>query len=417
MILADSLARWQRLSGRHALLCTGTDEHGSKVQRAADIEGVSPETLCEQNSNKFLALAYRAGIWRDFFMRTTQPEHKKAVQVFWNRIRDSGHIYMDIHQGWYSISDEAFYNEDEVQKWMEPTTGRILMTAKASGSTVEWVKEETYRFRLISFRERLLKFYRENPGWIVPTWRQAEVVEWVRSHLTDLSISRPRDRVSWGIPVPEDDQHTIYIWVDALVSYLTATGFPDWETGPAFGGGGWPADIHVIGKEIVRFHCIYWPALLMAADVPLPNKILVHGHWRMGGRKMSKSLGNVVDPFEALDRWEPEALRHFMISQGCINSDADYSNRTITVKYQKELQNGLGNMLTRVVGTNRWSLREAVLAITVGEHAYEKHFAPVLLEDTCRFANPYSLFPASPRPKQSPRRQESTNLATQKAWI
>ncbi|KAJ2904039.1 methionyl-tRNA synthetase [Zalerion maritima] len=360
MFLADTFKRWHVLNGREALLCTGTDEHGTKVQQAASREGIPPEEMCNTNSNQFRILADRADISHDFFVRTTEPDHAEAVQAFWERIRENGYIYSGNHEGWYSVGDEAFYDESEVQRTMEPRTGEVKMTAKVSGAEVEWVKESNHQFRLTAFREQLLDFYRENPGWIQPMWKMNEVVDWVRNHLTDLSISRPRSRVGWGIQVPGDRNSTVYIWVDALVNYLTKAGYPHWDEEGDMQEGGWPADVHVIGKDIVRFHCVYWPALLMAAGLPLPGQILVHGHWKMGGKKMSKSLGNVVNPFIALQRWDADALRHFMISQGCIKHDSDYSNQIITVKYQKDLQNGIGGLLSRVVRTNRWSVREAV---------------------------------------------------------
>lgn len=363
MYLADTIKRWASLQGRRAILCTGTDEHGSKVAAAAAAAGIAVDALAARNAKRFQNLAERAGISQDVFIRTTSTQHKEAVRAFWKLLVENGHVYKDRYAGWYSISDEAFYDENETVKSIEPTTGRSIRVAKSSGSEVDWLEETTYKFRLTAFRDRLLKFYHNNPDWIIPRERQEEVIAWVDSHLTDLSISRPANRVSWGVRVPGDNEHTIYIWVDALVNYLTAVQYPDWPKGKDMYMSGWPAELHVIGKDIVRFHCVYWPALLMAAKLLIPGRILVHSHWTMGGKKMSKSLGNVVDPFDALARWSPDALRYFMLSQGCINNDSDYNNQTITVKYKKDLQGGIGNLLARVTRTSRWNLPDAVRII------------------------------------------------------
>lgn len=233
-----------------------------------------------------------------------------------------------------------------------------MKVATETGSEVEWAAEENYHFRLSAFRDELLEFYRENPEWITPEHRMKEVIQSVEAGLQDLSISRPSDRLTWGIRVPEDDSQTIYVWLDALVNYLTKAGYP-WQPGRDFAGG-WPADCHVIGKDIVRFHCIYWPAFLMALGLPLPRKIFTHAHWTLGGSKMSKSTGRVVDPFLALDRFGPDVMRCYLAHEGGIQDDANYDNVRIINMYNKFLQQALGNLLSRIVRGKRWSVRGAV---------------------------------------------------------
>ncbi|KAI0380766.1 methionyl-tRNA synthetase [Hypomontagnella monticulosa] len=369
MVLADVLKRWQVLQGREAILSTGTDEHGMKVQRAAELKDLQPQALCDTNSETFRDLAKKANISNDAFIRTTDPEHKRAVEYFWERLRDSGYIYETKHEGWYCVSDETYYPESMVEKRVSSLTGKTFMASIETGNAVEWTEERNYHFRLTAFRDRLLEFYSENPDWVFPDARFREVIDWVENNLEDLSISRPASRLSWGIPVPDDPSQTIYVWVDALINYMTVAGYPMLPPGSEHAGG-WPADVHVVGKDIVRFHSIYWPALLMALDLPLPKRILSHGHWLMSRQKMSKSVGNVVNPFFALDRWGVDNMRYFLIYHGGIIDDSDYDNKFIVEIYKKGLQKGLGNLLNRVTRTSKWDLRKIVASLAGG------HFPP-----------------------------------------
>lgn len=364
MVLADVLKRWEVLRGsRQAILSTGTDEHGMKVQRAAELQDIPPKALCDTNSDSFKALAKRANISNDHFIRTTDPQHREAVEYFWARLKESGHIYETTHRGWYCVSDETYYPDSMVEHRVSSVTGNSFMASIETGNAVEMTEEKNYHFRLTSFRDRLLQFYEANPGWIVPSNRYAEVKSWVENNLEDLSISRPAGRLSWGIPVPDDPEQTIYVWVDALVNYLTAAGYPVWAP-RSERDQGWPADTHVVGKDIIRFHAVYWPALLMALDIPLPKRILCHGHWLMSQLKMSKSVGNVVNPFFAIDRWGVDPLRYFLVYSGAMAHDSEYNNDFIVERYKKGLQTGLGNLVNRITRPKQWKLRDAIVAVT-----------------------------------------------------
>ncbi|KAF9881085.1 hypothetical protein CkaCkLH20_01235 [Colletotrichum karsti] len=366
MLLADVLKRWQKLKGRPAILCTGTDEHGSKVQQAAAKQGVDPKEFCDSTAEKFRDLARAIGMDNDHFIRTTDPDHKEAVQHFWHMLNEKGYIYESKHEGWYCVSDECFYAANEVERTLVPQTGRTVMASIETGNEVEWVEEKNYHFRMTALKDRLLKFYEENPNWIVPRQRQKEVVSWVENNLEDLSISRPVQRLDWGVRVPDDPSQTIYVWVDALINYMTKAGFPGWQPGKEHAEG-WPADVHVIGKDIVRFHGIYWPALLMALDLPLPKQLLSHAHWTMAKKKMSKSVGNVVNPFFAIDRWGLDTMRYFMMRDGGIERDADYENSLIVARYHKDLQSTIGNLMNRAAKSKKWKLRDSIA--WVGENS------------------------------------------------
>ncbi|KAF2134275.1 hypothetical protein P153DRAFT_280638 [Dothidotthia symphoricarpi CBS 119687] len=370
MVLTDIIKRWQVLKGNTALMCTGTDEHGMKVQRAAAKAGVEPKLFCNKGAEIFKELAKKGDISYDHFVRTTDSDHKEAVEYAWYLLQEKGYIYTAKHEGWYSVTDEAFYPQSAVRPYLDPPTGRKIMnagltnpqTSIETGSEVEWSSEKNYHFRLSAFRDQLLAFYAENPTWIVPEHRMKEVIASVESGLDDLSVSRPYDRLTWGIRVPDDDTQTIYVWLDALLNYATKAGYP--FTPGRENDGGWPADCHVIGKDIVRFHCIYWPAFLMALDLPLPKQILTHAHWTLGGAKMSKSTGRVVEPFHALDRFGPDTMRFYLAHDGGIQDDASYSNTRIISLYNSFLNQQLGNLASRVTRGKKWSVRGAITRIS-----------------------------------------------------
>lgn len=359
MILTDVLKRWQQLKGREALLCTGTDEHGMKIQQAAAKAMAEPQTFCDKGAEVFRELGASVQLSHDHFMRTTAQRHKDAVEYAWQMLEDRGFIYESSHQGWYSVSDETFYPSSQVHLIVDPPTGRKIHVSIETGSEVEWQSERNYHFRLSSFESRLLAWYRENPDWIVPRARMEDVISQVSAGLEDLSVSRPADRLQWGIRVPTDSSQTIYVWLDALLNYASAAGYPFTTPGHE-SEGGWPADVHVVGKDIVRFHCIYWPAFLMALELPLPKQILTHAHWTLGRQKMAKSTGNVVNPFFALERFGSETMRYYLVRDGGIEDDSDYDNRFIIERYKKNLQGGLGNLVSRIMRGKGWDVPRAV---------------------------------------------------------
>ncbi|CAG8541928.1 2213_t:CDS:10 [Ambispora leptoticha] len=342
VVLADSIKRYHELKGHNVILSTGTDEHGLKIQQAASANRKSPQEFCDED------LFNRANISYSKFIRTTDERHKEAVQVFWDRLVAGQYIYKDVHEGWYSVSDEAFYPESQIRAFTDPSSGENYMVSIESEQRVVWMKEENYKFRLSILRDKILQWLEEKPSVIVPEFRVNEVKGWLESGLTDLSISRASSRVGWGISVPGDPEQTIYVWLDALINYLTVTGFP-WsnDTRDTMLSNGWPADLHVVGKDILRFHALYWPAFLIAANIPLPRKILAHSHWTMGKQKMSKSRGNVVDPFQLLDLYGVDAMRYYLMRDGGIADDGDYSEDWIQERYRKELAGQLGNLLSR----------------------------------------------------------------------
>ncbi|KAI4727797.1 hypothetical protein E4T49_04367 [Aureobasidium sp. EXF-10728] len=367
MVLADVLKRWQVLKGRKAVLLTGTDEHGMKIQQASAKAGSDPKPFCDKGADVFKNLAARAELSNEHFIRTTDPAHKEAVEYAWHLLNERGYIYQSKHEGWYSVSDETFYPESQVHLVLDPPTGRKVMASIETGKEVEWTSEINYHFRLSAFRDKLLAYYAENPEWISPDAKMKEVVSAVTAGLEDLSISRPSTRLTWGIRVPTDPTQTIYVWLDALINYATAAGYP-WAPGSEHAGG-WPADVQIIGKDILRFHCIYWPAFLMALDLPLPKRFLTHAHWTLGKQKMAKSTGNVVNPFFALDRFGTDTMRYYMIHDGGIDNDADYDNIYIIERYKKGLQGGLGNLASRITRGKGWDVRRAVTRFAGDKYA------------------------------------------------
>lgn len=289
-----------RLSGREVFFLTGTDEHGQKVEQSAAKAGVAPQDFVDDVSTNFIDLLTTMNISNDAFVRTTSADHQKAVQHLWNVLTENGFIYKGQYSGWYSIRDECFYTESELIDGKAPT-----------GADVEWVaKEESYFFKLSEFEDRLLQHYDENPDFIAPDGRRNEVTSFVKGGLRDLSISRTSFR--WGVPVPNDDEHVMYVWIDALTNYISAMGYPESNTKyDVF----WPAAVHVVGKDILRFHAVYWPAMLMAAELPLPKRLFAHGWWTKDGQKISKSLGNVIDPNELVEKVRQRRVRTRELSQ------------------------------------------------------------------------------------------------------
>jgi len=335
-IASDVIARYQRLDGRDVLFLTGTDEHGQKMQQTAAKEGITPLDLATRNSGVFRDLWSKLNISYDDYIRTTEPRHHRASEAIWQRMADAGDIYLDKYSGWYSVRQEAFFDEKET------TLADDGVRREPLGSPVEWVEEESYFFRLSAFGERLLAHYEANPDFIAPIERRNEVISFVKSGLRDLSVSRAT--FDWGIKVPGNDKHVMYVWVDALTNYITATGFPDEN---AERRRYWPADVHMIGKDIIRFHAVYWPAFLMSAGIELPRRVFAHGFLFNRGEKMSKSVGNVVDPFELADKYGRDALRYYLLREVPFGQDGSYSHEAIVNRINADLANDLGNLAQR----------------------------------------------------------------------
>ena len=332
-LICDVLARAARLSGRDTYFLTGTDEHGQKVEKSARSKGVDPQSFTDQVSQRFRDLGDVMNYSNDDFIRTTEQRHKEAVAHLWQKLIDTGNIYLDKYSGWYSVRDEAFYTEKELtEDGLAPT-----------GAPVEWVEEESYFFALSKWQEPLLEFYAQNPDFVYPRSRMNEVVSFVEGGLQDLSVSR--SSLSWGIPVPGDDKHVIYVWLDALTNYLSAIEYPE-QTSHKFTQF-WPANIHVVGKDILRFHAVYWPAFLMAAGIELPKKILAHGWWTNEGQKISKSIGNVINPLDLVEEFGLENVRYFMMKEVLLGNDGNYSREVMINRVNSELVNKIGNLVQR----------------------------------------------------------------------
>ena len=334
-IATDAIARFHRLDGKDVLFVTGMDEHGLKMQQTAAREGLTPQALADRTAAQFEAMGEKLNARADDIVRTTQERHKKSVQEIWNRMLAKGDIYLDKYEGWYSVRDEAYYDESEL-------TERDGQRFAPTGTPVEWVKEESYFFKLSAYGDKLLAHYDDHPNFITPEKYKNEIVAFVKRGLNDLSISRTT--FDWGIPVPNDPKHVMYVWVDALTNYITATGFPD-LTGPR--GKYWPCDAHVIGKDITRFHAIFWPAFLMSADLPLPNQIVVHGFLFNRGEKMSKSVGNVIDPFTLANHYGVDQMRYFFLREVPFGQDGNYSHEAIVNRINADLANDIGNLAQR----------------------------------------------------------------------
>mgnify|MGYP001473131695 FL=1 len=337
-IVADIFARFKRIEGFNVLFLTGTDEHGQKIQKEAEKNKKEPKIFCDEISETFRSLTKTLNLTNDDFIRTTEPRHFKSVNEIWKRLVNSGDIYLDKYSGWYSVSDEAYYDEDEI----EEKDG--LKTSKISGSIVEWVEEESYFFKLSAWQKKLLNYFEKNKEFILPQSRRNEVIRFVEKGLKDLSISRTS--FSWGIPVPENKKHVIYVWLDALTNYLSALNFPD--TNDKKYKSFWPADVHIIGKDILRFHAVYWPAFLLAAKLPLPKRVFGHGWILSDEKKMSKSLGNILDPIEIIRNYGVDQLRYYLIKEVSLGNDGSISMENLKNCINNDLANNYGNLCQRV---------------------------------------------------------------------
>ena len=338
-IVADFFARLKRIQGHKVFFLTGTDEHGQKIQRAAEKSNKDPLKFCDEISKTFRNLSSLLNLSNDDFIRTTEKRHASAVTNLWNILEKKEEIYLSKYSGWYSVSDEAFYNEDEI----EDLEGKKI--SKSSGSPVEWVEEESYFFKLSKWQEPLLKFYSENPKFILPESRKNEVISFVKSGLKDLSVSRKS--FSWGIKVPSNKDHVIYVWLDALTNYLSALNYPK-ETEILYKDF-WPANIHIIGKDILRFHAVYWPAFLLAADIKPPQRVYGHGWILSGDEKMSKSKGNILDPIEIIDIYGLDALRYYLLKEVSFGNDGNISKEKLESCINSDLANNYGNLCQRVI--------------------------------------------------------------------
>lgn len=337
-IAADAIARFQRMQGKDVRLVTGTDEHGLKMAQTARTAGKETLDFATEMSNHFREMCARLNIGYDAFRRTTEPQHHAASIALWKAMQASGDLYLDRYEGWYSVRDEAYYGEDEL------TEGEGGAKLSPQGTPVEWTVEESWFFRLSKYRDWLIEL-NETPGFLEPESRRNEVLAFLKGNdLRDLSVSRTS--FDWGVPVPDSPGHVMYVWVDALTTYLTGIGFPD--TDGDFSRY-WPADLHLIGKDIVRFHAVYWPAFLKSAGLPIPKKIFGHGFLLHRGEKMSKSLGNVVDPLELADRFGVDALRYFLLREVSFGQDGSYSAEAIVTRCNAELANSFGNLAQRTL--------------------------------------------------------------------
>ena len=337
-IATDAIARFKRLDGFDVRFLTGTDVHGQKMAEAAEAEGVPTEQLARRNSDVFQRLYERLNLSFDRFIRTTDSDHLKASTVIWQRMWDAGDIYLGTYSGWYSVRDENFLTEDETRLLEDGT--RVAID---SGAPVIWTEEPTYFFRLSAYTDKLLAHYEAHPEFIGPDVRRNEVVSFVSGGLRDFSISRTT--FDWGVPVPDHPEHVMYVWVDALTNYLTGVGFPD--TDSEMFRRYWPADLHMIGKDIIRFHTVYWPAFLMSAGIELPRRVFAHGFLLNRGEKMSKSVGNVVDPIELIDEFGVDQMRYFLLREIPFGQDGSYSDEAIVSRINADLANEFGNLAQR----------------------------------------------------------------------
>lgn len=345
VIATDAMARFKRLDGYDTFFLTGVDQHGLKMQQTAEKEGLATQAFADRNTEAFVRMGEVLNASNDDYIRTTEPRHAVSVRDIWRKWDANGDVYLDAYSGWYSVRDEAFYTEDETR-----LNGDGVRVGK-EGTPVEWTEEETYFFRLSDYQDKLLAFYEAHPDFIQPESRRNEVISFVKGGLKDLSISRTT--FDWGVPVPDAPNHVMYVWADALTNYVTGVGYPDRDS-EAFNKF-WPADVHVIGKDILRFHAVYWPAFLMSADLPLPKKVFAHGFLFNKGEKMSKSLGNTIDPFVLVETYGLDALRYFLLREIPFGQDGSYSHEAIVNRINADLANDLGNLAQRslsMIGKN-----------------------------------------------------------------
>ncbi len=335
-IACDIIARYNKLLGNNVFFLTGTDEHGQKVEKAAINSNLKPKDFVDKLSVNFINLIPFLGCEIDDFIRTTEERHIKASQEFWKQLEKNNQIYLSNYEGWYSVRDEAFYIENELKK----IDGKYFTD---NGSPVEWVKEESYFFKLSEWQDKLINYYEKNPESILPKTRYNEVLSFIKSGLKDLSISRTT--FNWGVPVPNNSKHVMYVWIDALCNYLTAIGYPD--TNNKNYKQFWPAT-HIVGKDILRFHAVYWPAFLMAAGIEPPKRIFAHGWWTNEGQKISKSLGNVIDPYEIINEYGLDQIRFFLFREVPFGNDGDFSKKAIANRINADLSNNFGNLVQRI---------------------------------------------------------------------
>eukprot|EP00331_Platyophrya_macrostoma_P033963 CAMPEP_0176442230 /NCGR_PEP_ID=MMETSP0127-20121128/21686_1 /TAXON_ID=938130 /ORGANISM="Platyophrya macrostoma, Strain WH" /LENGTH=662 /DNA_ID=CAMNT_0017827193 /DNA_START=258 /DNA_END=2246 /DNA_ORIENTATION=- len=348
-LIADAVARYHKVKGENVFFCTGTDEHGQKVAQAAEKLHKTPYEFATSVSNEFKSCFEQMRFDYNYFIRTTDATHEANVQEMWQKLEAKGDIFLGKYEGWYCVSDEAFVTPQYITDGVD-RDGKPCKISTESGNPCVWVTEENYMFRLSAFKDRLLEWYRSNPGCIVPEFRRREVIRFVEKGLNDLSISRKKESCSWGIPIPGNDKHVIYVWLDALSNYFTAARVgSDGALGDYEALQRWPADLHVLGKDILKFHAIYWPAFLMSAGLPLPSKLVAHGWWTKDKMKISKSLGNTFDPVQKANEYGYDALKYFLLRESAFADDGDYSDKNMIVRLNAELADTLGNLVMRCV--------------------------------------------------------------------
>ena len=344
-LACDVMARFKRADGYDVRFLTGTDEHGQKIAQSAAAQGIDPQAFTDQVSQTFRDLADTMGFSHDDFIRTTEDRHKSVCQTLWSRLEARGHIYLDTYAGWYCVSDEAYYDEGELIKQADGSFQTSL------GKKVEWLEEENYFFRLSAFGDQLLTLYEANPDFVMPASRLNEVRSFVAGGLNDIAISRTT--FDWGVPVPGNDRHVMYVWLDALTNYISSLGNPSADGADGADGAlyrkFWPANLHIVGKDILRFHAVYWPAFLMAADWPLPNRVFAHGWWTNEGQKISKSLGNAIDPVELVATYGLDQVRYFLLREVPFGNDGDFSRGAMETRMNSDLANAYGNLAQRVL--------------------------------------------------------------------
>jgi len=368
-IAADAMARFQRSRGRDVRFQTGTDEHGLKMAQAARAEGVEPRAYTDKMSRLFLEMCDVLNVSYDLFIRTSEPAHYRASQAIWSAMEERGDLYLDRYEGWYSVRDEAYYEPDEL------TSAEDGSKLSPQGTPVEWTVEESWFFRLSKYQQPLLDLYAANPDFIQPDSRRNEVLRFVEGGLKDLSISRTS--FDWGVPVPGSNSHVMYVWLDALTNYITGLGYPDdtelWKRY-------WPANVHLIGKDVVRFHAVYWPAFLMSAGIALPRQVYGHGFLLSRGEKMSKSVGNVVDPMVLAERFGVDALRYFLLREVPFGQDGSYSAEAIVARANAELANSFGNLAQRTLSMIHKNLGGVIPA--AGEAGADRELLAVVKDAT-----------------------------------